>query len=94
MGPKKNKQDSPKSKNLKKCSYFDRGYCKHSDKCFNFHPEKDKICEDSNCLNVDCDLRHPNPCKFGARCIFRKKNECLLLYVMRPRTCLWNLKIN
>ena len=67
--------------NLKKCVYFDRGYCKHGEKCSEFHPKKDEICLESSCFSEDCNLRHPNPCKFGKRCTFLKKNECLFSHL-------------
>ena len=82
MGPKKKKQEGPTTAtNQKKCDHFDRGYCKHGKNCFNFHPDRDQICLDTNCPNSDCNLRHPNPCKYGSRCYFWKKNECLFSHV-------------
>ena len=35
------------------------------------------------CVNLtadECEKRHPNPCKFGPRCQFKKENECLYLH--------------
>ena len=81
MGPKKNKQDEEKNKNLKKCAHFDRGFCKHRQKCNDFHPDKDKVCSETNCPNTECDSKHPNPCKFGGRCTFFKNKECLYSHV-------------
>ena len=43
--------------------------------------EKDEICLESSCFCEDCNLRHPNSCKFGKRCTFLKKNECLLSHL-------------
>ena len=49
MVPKKNKnEDNFRNKN-KKCEYFDRGYCKHGEKCNYQHP--DKICSNPNCFD-------------------------------------------
>ena len=75
MGPKKN----PNQK--RKCVYHDRGYCKFGDKCHNQHP--DKVCS-KNCFNEDCEFRHPNPCKYGQRCLFNKKNICVYSHETFP----------
>jgi hypothetical protein len=75
MGPKKDKtKDQP---NTQKFNFYDRGYCKHGEKCVRIHP--DKVCEDQNCFN--CEKRHPNHCKCGIRCTFERKNICLYSYV-------------
>ena len=78
MGPKK---DKTKNKiNSNKCPFFDRGYCKNRDECDKKHP--DKVCDDNNCYGENCnDKRHPNPCKFGTRCKFNRKKECLFSHV-------------
>ena len=77
MGPKKDKvKDQLKTQ---KCTFHDRGYCKHGEKCRNIH--FDKVCEDQNCFNINCEKRHPNPCKFGIRCTFERKNICLYSHV-------------
>ena len=73
-------KDQLKSKN-KKCVNFDRGFCRHGEKCHYFHPEKNKVCVDQTCPNLECNLRHPNPCKFGQRCYFLRTNECLFSHV-------------
>ena len=39
------------------------------------------MCEDLECAEEKCEKTHPNPCKFGLRCQFKKKNECLYLHV-------------
>ena len=79
MGPKKDKQNVKSKDKPVKCKFFDRGYCKHGEDCLKTHP--DKVCEDTNCLNQNCDNRHPNPCKFGNMCLFRRKNMCLFSHV-------------
>ena len=56
MGPKKDPNQDLKKR---KCTHFDRGYCKFGDKCHKKHP--DKVCSDTNCFNETCELRHPNP---------------------------------
>ena len=75
MGPKKDKsKESFRNKNGK-CVYYNRGYCKHGTSCRDIHP--DKVCQDPNCFEQDCQLRHPNPCRFGPRCYFNRKNICV-----------------
>ena len=53
-------------------------YCKHGDECFNKHPAK--VCEDEECFGENCEKRHPNPCKFGIRCTYNRKNVCSYLH--------------
>ena len=79
MVPKKNKnEDNFRNKN-KKCEYFDRGYCKHGEKCNYQHP--DKICSNPNCFDDKCPSRHPNPCKYGPRCYYHRQNLCYYSHV-------------
>ena len=75
MGTKKS--DKIRIKTLK-CLYYDRGYCKHGDECFNKHPNN--VCEDEDCFGENCEKRHPNPCKFGIRCKFNRKKLCSYLH--------------
>ena len=72
MGPKTN-SDKLRIK-TRKYQYHDRGYCKHGETCNNKHPEES--CNDETCSEKNCDKRHPNPCKFGYRCKYKKKNVC------------------
>ena len=60
---------------LKKCNFFNRGYCKNGNNCSHKHP--DKVCENANCSNINCDKRHPYLCKYGLKCTFLRKNICL-----------------
>ena len=79
MGPKKDlKNDKVRIKNIK-CPYYDRGFCKFGDTCYNKHP--DKVCNDNNCSGENCEKRHPNPCKFGMRCNYNNKNACFYSHV-------------
>ena len=79
MGPKKDKsKEKPQTKKIK-CPNYDRGYCKYGEECFKIHP--DKVCEEPDCFNDQCDKRHPNPCKFSLRCTFYRKNICLYSHV-------------
>ena len=57
-----------KTTKLKKCKFYNRGYCKNL-KCRFFHPEK--VCnlyiKDGVCEAQDCDYRHPKPCRYWRR---------------------------
>ena len=75
MGPKKDKAaEKPQTKKIK-CQNYDRGFCKYGEECSKIHP--DKVCKEPNCFSDKCDKRHPNPCKFGLRCKFNRRNVCL-----------------
>ena len=76
MGPKKPKE---KPKEKLKCVFYNTGYCKHGEDCTKHHP--DKVCEDIDCIDENCDKRHPIPCKFGRRCRHKRKNTCLYSHV-------------
>ena len=39
----------------------------------------DDLCEDEECTEENCEKRHPYDCKFGTRCKFKKKDECMYL---------------
>ena len=76
---------SRKSNNQNKCAHFDRGYCKFGEKCKNKHP--DKVCNNKDCFNENCDFRHPNSCKYGPRCKFYQRNVCLYSHEKLPCPC-------
>ena len=76
MGPKKRENFRNKSE---KCHYYNTGYCKNGESCQDYHA--DKVCPDTNCFEDKCPFRHPNPCKFGQRCIFNKKKICCFSHV-------------
>ena len=54
-----------KTKVLKKCRFFNTGYCKYKQKCRFAHPKED--CKDSNCEGKECPYRHPKGCKWMER---------------------------
>ena len=65
---------SEQSLELKKCSFFDTGYCKYGEKCkFKHFLIK---CEISECENVNCSFRHPKPCKHRKKCKYFSKGIC------------------
>ena len=80
MVSKKNQTGDNFRNKKRKCEYFDRSYCKYGDKCDNEHP--DNVCEISNCFDDKCLNRHPNPCNFGPRCHYYRKNTCLYSHVI------------
>ena len=58
----------------KKCSYYNKGYCKFTRKeggCRNFHPKN--ICKKLNCKDKSCEERHPKPCRFDDCCRFQTR---------------------
>ena len=70
------------------CSYYRTGFCKYEDRCRNLHINE--MCQDTNCSNDSCQLRHPTPCryfslygscKFADKCAYRHEN--LLLEELR-----------
>ena len=80
MPPKKSqKKEAVKKKTSEKCNFNNRGYCNLKEACVNKH--SDKVCDDLDCSEIECEKRHPNPCKFGPRCKFNRKNECMYLHV-------------
>ena len=80
MPPKKSKsKDTGNKRTSEKCVFYNRGYCKSREECEKHH--SDKVCNDINCNEKECMSRHPNPCLFGARCTFNKRQECLYSHV-------------
>ena len=80
MPPKKSQnKEAGKTKTSEKCKYYNRGYCKNKEDCENLH--NDKVCDDLDCDENKCEKRHPNPCRFGPRCQFKKRKQCLYLHV-------------
>ena len=76
MPPKKTQnKERTKSKGSEKCEHFNRGYCKFQNNCEKKH--NDEVCKNIDCDEDKCEMRHPNPCKFGFRCRFNKKDKCL-----------------
>ena len=51
---------------MKRCRYFNRGYCKYKGKCKYVHPGH--ICKEhernKKCENSECEGRHPKSCKW------------------------------
>ena len=68
---------------IKKCKYYDKGYCKYLKKCRYFHPID--ICkthlEEQKCKEKGCRERHPKACKWFQRDIGCKRLNCQYLHV-------------
>ena len=75
MPPKKSQNKNSSSK----CNFNNRGYCKSKNDCKDKH--SDDICNNLECNEENCEKRHPYECKFGIRCKYNKKNECMYLHV-------------
>ena len=79
MPPKKRKNKEVVEENDIICKHYNRGYCYKRDHCEEKHP--DKVCNDRDCDEESCRMRHPNPCNYGFRCKFQKKKICLYSHV-------------
>ena len=66
-----------------KCEYFNKGYCKQTDKCTKTHPIKecDGDCNDKK----TCPKRHRVPCKNLKKCDFYASKSCEFLHVEHIR---------
>ena len=56
-------------KKVKKCNFYNVGYCRYKEKCHFKHPKSE--CLNSACERRNCDKRHPRACKFqnlGRKC--------------------------
>ena len=60
-------------RNISKCNYNDKGFCKFRDECRKQH--FNTACEIQNC-DKQCRGRHPKPCKNKERCRFFAKHIC------------------
>ena len=67
---------------VKVCKYNQTGFCKFNEHCRNRH--EDEICGNSKCDNMECEKRHPRPCKyyllydfckFGDNCAYLHKER-------------------
>ena len=66
----------------KKCRYFDRGYCKFTNKCRYSHTED--ICNsyrnNQKCAGRDCPYRHPKVCKWVTSSRGCVRENCVYLH--------------
>jgi hypothetical protein len=79
--------EKPEREEIKKCRYFDKGYCKYENKCRYFHPLE--ICkshlESPKCMVKGCRSRHPKSCKWFKKEVGCKRNNCEFLHVTYAR---------
>ena len=70
---------------IKKCRYFNKGYCKYEEKCKFGHPLE--ICEihleSLKCTIKGCKRRHPKTCKWFSREVGCKRQNCDFLHGTR-----------
>ena len=68
---------------IKKCRYFNKGYCKYEEKCKFRHPLE--ICQihvkSLKCTIKGCKNRHPKTCKWFNREVGCKRQNCDFLHV-------------
>ena len=67
---------------VKRCRYFNKGYCKYEKKCRYFHTVE--ICKvylkDGKCNVKGCKERHPRVCKWYLRDVGCKRQNCNFLH--------------
>ena len=76
--------DKVKNKKIKKCRYYNCGYCKYISKCiYKYHKDVCKeYLENKNCEKHDCCDRHPRHCKWqGSEVGCKRQVECEYLHV-------------
>ena len=68
---------------IKKCRYYNRGYCKYKSKCRYTHPKH--ICKEymasQKCEKVDCYDRHPKVCKWADGKTCQRHDKCKYMHV-------------
>ena len=73
---------------IKKCRYFDKGYCKYAKKCRYLHPKE--ICkthiENMKCKVKECSRRHPKACKWYQREVGCTRLNCEYLHFTLAET--------
>lgn len=69
----------------KKCSYYDKGFCRQKDSCKFYHPEKscgdfrkDGICQKSFCRD-----RHPKMCRYWKRGFCFRGDSCCFTHTKK-----------
>ena len=62
----------------RKCTYFDKGFCKEGGNCRKYHPTQ--VCEDHKskgyCVKINCRDRHPKTCYYWQTAICYIGNSC------------------
>ena len=71
---------------MKKCNFYNVGYCRYKEKCHFKHPKSD--CCETSCRNKRCENRHPRQCKFevlGKKC--RHGDACAFKHLQNKDEC-------
>ena len=67
-----------RNRKTQKCRYYNRGYCKYTEKCRFIHP-KNSICgeylKNQKCDKEECCERHPKTCKWDGTRVGVKENQ-------------------
>ena len=68
-----------------KCKFYNSGYCKFSrtqQGCKQNHPKE--TCQQLNCKNKSCPLRHPKKCRYKEKCMYQTR--CSYSHKQTPDT--------
>ena len=70
-------QDGNRSGLVRKCRYYNRGYCKFKENCHYLHSSSvcDTFLKDGICRKTDCKERHPKDCRYWTRNVERCKRK-------------------
>ena len=84
---KKPEEKNKPKKELKRCKFFNSGYCKYKLECKFSHPKE--VCkvylEEGKCNQKQCKNRHPKVCKWLKRESGCKRADCDYLHVTLAR---------
>jgi hypothetical protein len=72
------------TKMLKKCKFYNRGFCREGNSCYYLHPEKkcEKHCEGKRCSEGSkCQMRHPHHCQHWKKGNCFRGEDCLYLHL-------------
>ena len=77
-----NEDEGRVDETIKKCRYYNKGYCKYEEKCKFAHPLQtcQKHLETLKCTVKECKDRHPKVCKWFTREVGCKRQHCDFLH--------------
>jgi hypothetical protein len=80
-GEKENKKEI-KPQKIRKCRYWNRGYCREGRKCFWSHPEGDcqEYLQEGRCRDRGCPRRHRKVCRYSVGEDCTRKRGCQYLH--------------
>ena len=74
---KDTRQNMPMNK--QKCKCYDKGYCKHKERCQLYHPKTECM---NQCMGINtCPYRHRKTCRYGIECYHDKNKVCEFKHV-------------